>query len=302
MDNDGWYTTDVTIGLRSADKISGVNKTYYRLDNGGWSLYSNEIVVVSGQIHTIEFYSVDFAGNTEEIHTISFRIKKQETQNEIGEKMYIISGIIFLSLIPLIIFSTVRIKKKKGMSQKNKPSNDNKENTIQRNSSESLNLIRDPSPKQLEGNNYEQMTKRQLMEECEKKGLKVNWWTCDKKHLTKLLLKDDGQRRDKATLETYRKQQSGANFQPVQDGKNPIPQQSSPPRSTFQPALNLPMPSQPSLPGNSYENQPYTQEPINHLFQSFTFEIEKPWTCGLCGFSVDGRFKFCVKCGTQRSN
>ena len=49
---------------------SGVDKIFYRIDGSNWLTYSSSINVTAAGDHTIEYYSVDKAGNIEGINTI----------------------------------------------------------------------------------------------------------------------------------------------------------------------------------------------------------------------------------------
>jgi hypothetical protein len=64
----GWFVSDVTVTLEAYDEISGVSHTLYRLDNGDWTTYTGPFVVSEGA-HTLEYYSVDNAGNAERVNT-----------------------------------------------------------------------------------------------------------------------------------------------------------------------------------------------------------------------------------------
>jgi hypothetical protein len=67
----GWYISDVTVTLNATDDDSGVNTTYYRVDEGIWYNYSGSFILVGdGEDILIEFYSVDNAGNQEEIKSV----------------------------------------------------------------------------------------------------------------------------------------------------------------------------------------------------------------------------------------
>jgi hypothetical protein len=71
----GWYTSAVKVTLSATDATSGVAATYYRLDNGSQQSYTGSAFTVpSAGSHTVEFWSVDAAGNTEIAHTDSFKI------------------------------------------------------------------------------------------------------------------------------------------------------------------------------------------------------------------------------------
>ncbi|MEM4160454.1 MAG: Ig-like domain-containing protein [Thermoplasmata archaeon] len=69
-----WYSKlPVVIGLAGVDANSGVANTWYRVDGGEWR-NGTELTLNEDGIHTVEFYSVDIAGNREMLHTITVRI------------------------------------------------------------------------------------------------------------------------------------------------------------------------------------------------------------------------------------
>jgi outer membrane protein assembly factor BamB len=73
--NNDWYTNNVTVALISTDTGSGVNHTFYKLDDGDWSPYTTSFIVSTDGVHTLKYYSVDFAGNTESVKgPFSFKI------------------------------------------------------------------------------------------------------------------------------------------------------------------------------------------------------------------------------------
>ena len=71
----GWYVSDVTIFLNATDE-TGVNITYYRIDNGSWKEYTGEFNIAQEGIHVVSFYSVDYLKNVEEIKQIELFIDK----------------------------------------------------------------------------------------------------------------------------------------------------------------------------------------------------------------------------------
>jgi len=56
------YSAKVT--LSASDATSGVDKTYYSLDGAAFATYSAPLIIGRGT-HTVSYYSVDYAGNTE---------------------------------------------------------------------------------------------------------------------------------------------------------------------------------------------------------------------------------------------
>jgi hypothetical protein len=71
----GWYVNHVTVNLESADNLSGVAATYYSVD-GGVQLAGTTVVLTTEGEHTLTYWSVDHAGNSEAHHTTTFKIDK----------------------------------------------------------------------------------------------------------------------------------------------------------------------------------------------------------------------------------
>ncbi len=66
--SNGWYTASPTFSLSATDATSGVATTHYRIDAGPTAAYAGPVAVAEGQ-HTVSYWSVDAAGNTETTHT-----------------------------------------------------------------------------------------------------------------------------------------------------------------------------------------------------------------------------------------
>jgi hypothetical protein len=78
---DGWYR-NINIYFNAIDNTSGVAHTFCRLDSGTWIEYTAPIVLSSDGIHTLEYYSIDHAGNQEPIKG-PFTLKLDQTKPEI---------------------------------------------------------------------------------------------------------------------------------------------------------------------------------------------------------------------------
>jgi hypothetical protein len=67
MGNNGWYTGPVTVILSATDPDgpADVAATYYILDGGPQQTYTDPFPVSGDGVHTLVFWSVDFAGNIE---------------------------------------------------------------------------------------------------------------------------------------------------------------------------------------------------------------------------------------------
>jgi hypothetical protein len=76
LGNEGWYTSSLTITLTSTDATSGINITYFSINNGSWQQYAGPLNITSDGIHTIRYYSIDNADNAESTKTITIKIDK----------------------------------------------------------------------------------------------------------------------------------------------------------------------------------------------------------------------------------
>ncbi len=69
------YISDVTVTLTAVDDYSGVATTMYKLDEGPWTSYETEpLLVTTDGPHVLLYYSIDNAGNTEQEKTTEFTI------------------------------------------------------------------------------------------------------------------------------------------------------------------------------------------------------------------------------------
>ena len=73
------YDTAVQVTLAATDNLSGVISTSYQLDGGAVTAYSTPLTIATLGSHTVKFYSVDYAGNTETAKTVSFAIAAPTT-------------------------------------------------------------------------------------------------------------------------------------------------------------------------------------------------------------------------------
>jgi uncharacterized lipoprotein YddW (UPF0748 family) len=75
--SNGWYTSDVTVTLSGADNCSGIAGTEYSTNDGTtWQPYTGSLVISAEGITTINYRSIDRAGNTEEAQSLTVRIDK----------------------------------------------------------------------------------------------------------------------------------------------------------------------------------------------------------------------------------
>jgi len=79
---DIWHNADFTITLKANDDMSGVAETYYRINNGPVkkvSVDGHPLITVEGANNTLEYWSVDKAGN-EETHKFITSIKLDKSK------------------------------------------------------------------------------------------------------------------------------------------------------------------------------------------------------------------------------
>jgi hypothetical protein len=69
------YDTAVKVTLSATDATSGVAHTYYSVDGGGYAAYAGAFTISALGSHTVRFYSVDNASNTESLKSVSFFIE-----------------------------------------------------------------------------------------------------------------------------------------------------------------------------------------------------------------------------------
>ena len=74
LGNNGWYDGSVTVALAATDDLSGVATTQYRLDGGAWQVYIGAFQVATDGVHSVDFYSIDNAGNVEDTHTQTIKV------------------------------------------------------------------------------------------------------------------------------------------------------------------------------------------------------------------------------------
>jgi len=80
--NNGWYFNMYFL-LNAIDNTSGVDYTYYTIDDAGWNLYTGLVIITTEGTHSLEYYSIDEAGNIESVKG-PFTFKLDSTSPEIS--------------------------------------------------------------------------------------------------------------------------------------------------------------------------------------------------------------------------
>jgi outer membrane protein assembly factor BamB len=70
----GEWCSSVEITLSALDNLSGVAKTFYRVDSGAPQTYTSPFSVSSNGTHTVSYWSQDVAGNIESAHSSVVKI------------------------------------------------------------------------------------------------------------------------------------------------------------------------------------------------------------------------------------
>ncbi len=71
-----WYTSNVSIVLLPSDATSGIDETYYVINQTTWKMYTTPFIISNEGVHTLKYYSVDNAGNVETLKTRTIKIDK----------------------------------------------------------------------------------------------------------------------------------------------------------------------------------------------------------------------------------
>ncbi|MDP4169455.1 MAG: lamin tail domain-containing protein [Bacillota bacterium] len=74
--NNGWFSNDVTVSLLANDEKSGVEVTQYRINSGEWTNYTAPFTISKDGEFTVQYRSIDKAGNTEEPQTTVVKLDK----------------------------------------------------------------------------------------------------------------------------------------------------------------------------------------------------------------------------------
>jgi outer membrane protein assembly factor BamB len=70
----GWYRGPVQVNLNATDNLSGVANRYYNVDGGATLIFTATFTISTAGVHSINFWSMDQAGNTESTRNLSVSI------------------------------------------------------------------------------------------------------------------------------------------------------------------------------------------------------------------------------------
>ena len=82
---DIYITSSTEFSLTASDLTSGVETIYYRINSGAWCEYSSVFTLYSNGLYTIEYYSVDAAGNEESVNSITVNLANFEVNSYLSK-------------------------------------------------------------------------------------------------------------------------------------------------------------------------------------------------------------------------
>ena len=106
-----WYNTSVIVTLNATDNLAGINKTYYKIDDGDWQEYTKPFNFSAEGTHKIYYYSIDNAGNAEEVKNFTIKIDTKAPTAKLNEPQ---EGYIYIAgrkLMPTLFGNTFIIGK-----------------------------------------------------------------------------------------------------------------------------------------------------------------------------------------------
>src|SRR5206468_3881810 len=105
--SNGWYVDDVKVTLTGHDNLSGVDTTYYAVDDRDAQAYDGAFAFGAEGTHTITFWSIDKAGNVEAAGApITLRVDKTAPTTKVINPISPTSGWFVDSGIPFAFTAT----------------------------------------------------------------------------------------------------------------------------------------------------------------------------------------------------
>lgn len=81
---DVWYQSPVQVYLSASDSASGIASTYYTIDGGATQTYTGLFNISNGGVHTVNYWSVDNAGNAETQKSLTVRVDNTAPTTQIS--------------------------------------------------------------------------------------------------------------------------------------------------------------------------------------------------------------------------
>jgi hypothetical protein len=79
---DGSFISDVLVELQAEDDVSGVLETFYSLDKVNFKEYTEPFVLEKRGVYNLYYFSVDRAGNNEQINVLEIKVGVRQKQFE----------------------------------------------------------------------------------------------------------------------------------------------------------------------------------------------------------------------------
>ncbi len=86
------WQSAVTVVLTATDNVSGVNETYYSVDGEATVTYSGSFKISAAGSHSLSYWSVDVAGNTETANSLTLAIYSPTTMTLTGSPNPVVVG------------------------------------------------------------------------------------------------------------------------------------------------------------------------------------------------------------------
>lgn len=74
LGTNGWYRSAVQVALSAVDNLSGMANSYYTINGGATQTYAGAFNVSTAGVHTVRFWSMDQANNTETLRSLSIQV------------------------------------------------------------------------------------------------------------------------------------------------------------------------------------------------------------------------------------
>ena len=110
LNENGVYNDSARVMLGVTDDLSGFSTTFYRLDGGNWTGYENAIIIDSVGNHSLDYYSVDKAGNVENVQHLNIVVDSTSVDEKPQCTLIIAISFVGLAVIAAIVFNVWRRK------------------------------------------------------------------------------------------------------------------------------------------------------------------------------------------------